>query len=62
MKEYDRFMLFSVSEFYPVGGLGDCVFSASRKRDCKIVLSDYYGRSWYIFDRVKGIVVEESED
>ena len=39
MKEYERFMLFAASEFYPVGGLGDCVYSASRKRDCKIVLS-----------------------
>ena len=62
MNKYNRYMLFTISEYYPSGGLGDCVYSGDSKRECKISISDYIGMDWYIFDRVEGIIVVESKD
>ena len=58
----NRYMLFRVIDYYPSGGLSDCVGRYNTIDDAKkdIVIKEYY-EDYYVYDRILDKVVLDSD-
>lgn len=56
--EIKRFMAFGYSEFYPCGGMDDCKASFDDVNDALQFLKEDPYEFQYVFDRIKGVIIE----
>lgn len=54
---YARFMIFRITEYYPSGGLSDCLYSLDNLEDAIEYYHDNGIFEGYIFDRIEGKIV-----
>lgn len=56
--KYARYMVFRICQYYPAGGLGDCIFSSDDLEEAKKYLDEnYLPEEGYVFDRIEGLEV-----
>ena len=61
--KYKRFMIFTYEDYYPGGGLGDCLLSEDTldKAITEYIALDRYDENIEIFDRIEGIEIENAQ-
>lgn len=59
---YKRFIVFEIVNYYPFGGLEDCLDSFDTMEEAIKVLAKCNGDYNYIYDRIDNIIYESVEE